>query len=131
MSHKSSVAIHWRLFRHKYSLTGSECKKCSKKAFPPLKLCSNCGKKTEIVPLSGIGTIISFTNIHTSPEGFEQQIPYSIALIKLEEGPVISSQVVNKLDQSCMGKKVHAIFRKTYVDNNYGLNHYGFKFEII
>jgi len=34
---------------------------------------------------SGNGTVFSHTTIHTPPEGFEAQVPYTVALIKLDD----------------------------------------------
>ncbi len=131
MSHKSSVPMQWRLFKNKYSLAGSFCNSCSDLRFPAIKLCCNCGKKTEIRYLTGFGVIQSFTTIRTALEGFERDVPYNVVLIKFDEGPVVSGQLVNKTDSSCLGKKVKTVFRKSFTDGKSGINHYGFKFELI
>lgn len=76
-----------------------------------------------------MGEIVSFTHIHTNPAGFAA--PYTIALIKLAEGPMISSQMVGRKEDVAIGKKVRVVFRKLSEDGDAGLIHYGFKFEVV
>jgi len=91
-------------------------------------MCPECHGQTEEHALSGEGEIVSFTHIHAAPSGFEA--PYTIALIKLKEGPTVASQVVGRKEDIKIGKKVKVIFRKLCEDGNAGLIHYGFKFEL-
>jgi len=86
--------------------------------------------KDKLVPVTfaGKGTIVSYTEIHIAPAGFERQVPYNIALIKLDEGPVISGVVVDKNIK--IGDHVRSIFRRLQVDGEGGLISYGFKFEL-
>lgn len=129
MSHKSSVPLHWRLFKNKYMFIGSRCVKCNKKTLNSIKACNSCGSKTEEFLFSGKGVIVSYTTIYTAPEGFDRVVPYNVAIIKLDEDVTISSQLIDKIEKNCVGKQVRMVFRKTYSDGNSGINHYGFKFE--
>lgn len=131
MSVKSSVSLYWRIFKNKYSLVGTECKICQKVFFPPMRYCNECSNQTTERPFVGKGTIESVTTIHSAPEGFEHLVPYHIGLVRLDEGPVISAQIVGSVDNSALNKKVRVVFRKTFVDKHAGIIHYGFKFEII
>ena len=127
-----SVPLSWRTRKSKYSLIGSKCLNCNTIYFPPRQFCQKCRRrgKLEEITLSGLGEILSFTIIKSAPKGFEKQAPYTIGIIKLDEGPTLSAQIVNS---SCVeiGKKVKMVFRKTYEDGDSGLIHYGFKFELI
>lgn len=44
---------------------------------------------------SGRGEIWSFTQVFDAPEGYELYTPYYVALIKLDEGPMISAQLTD------------------------------------
>lgn len=44
------------------------------------------GGEVELFPLSGQGTVYSFTTVTTPSEDFEQFAPYLLALVKLDEG---------------------------------------------
>ncbi|MEM7819505.1 MAG: Zn-ribbon domain-containing OB-fold protein [Candidatus Aenigmatarchaeota archaeon] len=129
MTHRSSISIFWRLKDSRYKLIGSKCKNCSIIHFPPRNICPECNNETEKHGLSGFGKVFSFTRIYTSPSGFEKQTPYTIGIIKLDEGPLITGEIIGnnvKID-----KKVRVIFRKLYDNAPDGLIQYGFKFEII
>ena len=127
MPHRSSVPMSWRLKNSRYTLTGTKCS-CGKVYMPPRAMCE-CGND-KLVPFTfaGKGTIISYTEIHVALAGFERQVPYNIALIKLDEGPVISGAVVDKNVK--IDDRVRSIFRKLHVDGEDGLISYGFKFEL-
>jgi len=91
-----------------------------------------CGsEEMERFEFSGSGKIVSYTIIHTAPEGFEKQSPYAIALVQLNEGPVVSSHVVGDLGKVAIDKPVRMVFRKLYEDGHAGMINYGFKFEIV
>ena len=75
--------------------------------------------------LSGKGQIISFTKVHVAPEGFQKNVPYTLALIKLDEGPVVLGEVKGDVQ---IGKRVSMIFRK--ISEGGGLKQYGYKFEV-
>ena len=127
MPHRSSVPMSWRLKKHRYSITGSQCV-CGKLHMPPRIVCDCGNDKLKHFTFSGRGEIISYTTVHIGPAGFENT-PYSIALIKLEEGPVISGIVIGDVLE--IGKKVKSVFRRLHVDGEDGLINYGFKFELI
>lgn len=79
--------------------------------------------------LSGRGEVISYTIIHVGPEDFEEQVPYPIAIIQLEEGPRITGQIVDcEPDDVKIGMKVESTFRKIQQDGNTGAIYYGYKF---
>ena len=78
----------------------------------------------------GKGKIVSHTIIRTAPEGFEINAPYAIAMIKLEEGPTITGQVIGNIKDVAAGKKVKTVFRKMYEDGPDGQIFYGLKWEI-
>ena len=47
------------------------------------------------VALSGRGEVYSFTTMYNVPKGFEEQKPYSVALIKLDDGPMVTAQLTD------------------------------------
>ncbi|MCX6815372.1 MAG: Zn-ribbon domain-containing OB-fold protein [Candidatus Aenigmarchaeota archaeon] len=131
MPHRGSVPMSWRLAKHRYAMVGVKCRKCGAAHFPPRMVCMDCGSQDmDKFQFSGNGEILSYTVIHTAPEGFEKQTPYAIALVKLEEGPVVSGHVINK-ESIEIGKQVSMVFRKLYEDGKAGVINYGFKFEVV
>ena len=65
-----------------------------------------------------------------APENFEAQVPYPIAIIKLEEGPQVTAQIVDcDLDEVKIGMKVESTFRRIQDDGYTGAIYYGYKFR--
>lgn len=127
------LALHWRLIPQRYNLVGTECLKCKEKYFPPRQLCPNCRRSGEIreVKFSGEGEIYSHTTIHAPSEGFELIKPYMLAIIKLVEGPMLTTQIVDcKPEDLEIGKKVEMVFRKIIADGSSGIIRYGYKFKL-
>ena len=90
------VSRHWRLRQQRYSLIGEECPHCESKIFPPRDICPDCGAeaKTEY-KFSGKGEVFSFTTVQNPPAGFESQAPYVVALVRLDEGPMLTAQLTD------------------------------------
>ena len=73
-----------------------QCIKCHHYQFYPRLYCMQCTSDTlHWVEASGNGVIYSYTIIHQnkSPE-FEHDIPYNVAIVQLEEGPRLLSNIV-------------------------------------
>ena len=72
------------------------CSDCGTLRFFPRYLCTECGSdNTDWVEAAGRGTVHSFTVVHRAafPE-FQAQTPYVVALVDLEEGPRMMSNIV-------------------------------------
>jgi uncharacterized OB-fold protein len=72
------------------------CGDCGTLRFFPRYLCTACGSdRTEWAEASGRGTVHSFTIVHRAafPE-FQARTPYVVALVDLEEGPRIMTNIV-------------------------------------
>jgi len=132
MPKRSSVPLYWRLQKAKYRLVGTKCLNCGGIFYPPRSLCPTCRSKGKLedIQLSGKGEIISYTVIRTAPQGFGRYAPYAIAIIKLDEGPKITGQVVDDPEKIEVGKRVYPVFRKIYEDGDDGIIHYGIKWKI-
>ena len=80
--------------------------------------------------LEGKGEIVTYTVIHTPMQGFEEQIPYILAIVKLSDGPMITTQIADcEIGEVKVGMKVKSVFRKIQEDGEAGLIHYGYKFK--
>ena len=132
MATEKAVAHHWRRFRERYGLIGSKCLSCNYHFYPTSVICPNCRRKGKIVEhrFSGKGKVFSHTTIRVAPEGFEQYAPYVVAIVELEEGAKVVSQVVDcKPDDVRIGMPVEVAFRKIREEGKSGLVLYGFKFR--
>lgn len=131
---KESIALTWRRIPERYRLLGVKCKTCGTAYFPRRKICPKCRRKGEIeeVQFSGLGKIHSFTQVYVPPEGFEEQAPYVLAIIELDEGAKLTAQIVDVKEEDVkIGDRVTACFRAIQRDDPEGLIHYGFKFRLV
>lgn len=82
--------------------------------------------------LSGRGEIYSFSTMYNAPQGFEDQKPYTIALIKLDEGPMVTAQLTDvESSEVKIGLRVEMVTRKLREDGAEGQIIYGYKFRPI
>lgn len=93
-------------------LTLPRCASCDRWQFPPREQCADCGGQIRLVPHSGRGTVYSYIVMHHSAiQGFDDQLPFSIALVEFEEGVRVPARVVGPWDRaSLIGSDVQAEF---------------------
>ena len=97
--------------RHEFLL--QSCRSCGHVAFPPAASCPNCqAANLEWLPASGRGVIWSWALFHKSYfPGFAADIPYSVAIVELEEGPRVWTQIVDVQNSDLsIGLAVQAVF---------------------
>ncbi|MEW5759470.1 MAG: Zn-ribbon domain-containing OB-fold protein [Candidatus Thermoplasmatota archaeon] len=128
-----TVPRFWREISSRYNLIGTKCQCCDKIYFPPRSLCLNCHRKSigkmEKVKLKETGEIVSYTVIHETSKEFEMQVPYIIGIIQMDDGPKLTSQIIEiKPEEVKIGMKVRATIRKLSEDGKSGIIHYGYKF---
>lgn len=129
-----NIAITWRRIPERYRLSGTQCMTCKTKYFPPRKLCSTCRRKGKLEPFifAGKGSIYAFSEVHSAPAGLELEIPYVLAIVQLEEGPKLTTQLVDCHEKDLkVGDKVEVVFRRIRSDDPEGLLHYGYKFRLV
>lgn len=124
---------HWRLKDQRYNLVGTECLPCGAKQFPPRPVCPDCHSK-EVQPLtfSGQGEVYSYSTVFQAPLGYEEFIPYTVALVKLKEGPLVTAQLTDvDNDEVRIGMKIEMVTRKLREYGEDGVIVYGYKFRPI
>lgn len=131
---RESIPLNWRRIPERYRMIGVRCETCNKTYFPKRSLCPKCRRKGKIteVEFAGKGKVYSFTEVSSPPEGFEDQVPYILAVIELEEGARLTGQIVDAHKEDVeIGSPVERVFRVIQRDDPEGLVHYGFKFRLI
>ena len=125
------VSRHWRLQEQRYKLVGETCDSCGARLFPPRDVCLECeAPAKELFTFTGLGEIFSYTTIYDAPAGFEHNAPYTVALVKLDEGPLVTAQLtdIDKEDVA-IGLPVEMVTRKLRTDGEEGMIVYGYKFR--
>lgn len=125
------IPQYWRLQRHNYRLVGEICHNCGSKIFPPRDVCPECSKPAyEPYTFSGRGEVYSHTTVHSAPEGYQGYTPYAVALIKLEEGPLVTAQLTDVSPEDVkIGMPVEMVTRKIREFGQDGIIVYGYKFR--
>ena len=72
------------------------CTDCQKHFFYPRIFCPTClSDAVEWRKVSGKGTLLTYVLSARPAPGFENELPYAIAIVKLDEGPHLMSNIVN------------------------------------
>jgi hypothetical protein len=125
------IPRHWRLRKQRYGLVGEVCPHCEAKIFPPRDVCPECGQEAKtLYSFSGRGEVYSYTTVYEPPAGYEENVPYTVALIKLEEGPLVTAQLTDLEGEVQIGAPVEMVTRRLRSDGDErGLLVYGYKFR--
>ena len=126
------IPRHWRLKQQRYALVGEVCPHCQAKLFPPRDVCPHCGGEAkQQYTFSGQGEVFSYTVMQDAPSGYEENAPYTVAIIKLKEGPMITAQLTDLGKKPVeIGMPVEMVTRKIRSDGDErGMLVYGYKFR--
>src|SRR3990170_103867 len=85
----------WKSAR-RHELVIQRCHDCREHIFYPREVCPHCfSTNLEWVKASGKGKVYSFTIVRRAAHpGFKDDVPYVFAIIELEEGVRLTSNVV-------------------------------------
>jgi len=93
------------------------CQECNYFNHPPRPLCDAClSQRLEFVPVSGRGTVYSYTVMHQpNIAGFEKEVPYINVLVELDEQPrlfMVSYLPISEREKILIGGRVEVTFEK-------------------
>jgi uncharacterized protein len=99
---------------HEGRLLVQRCEACGAYQLYPRDHCISCGGPVDWVEASGRGTVYSFTVIRQNySRPFRDQLPYVVALVDLEEGPRLMTNIVGcDADDLSIGMAVRATFEE-------------------
>jgi hypothetical protein len=80
---------------------------------------------------AGTGEVYSFTILQEPPATFAEQAPYVLALVRLDEGPLILAQLTDLDGAVEIGDRVEMVTRKLATEGQRGIIIYGYKFRKI
>ena len=110
----AETAAYWEGCR-KHQLLIQRCTQCGHYQFYPRIICTACmSDGVEWVQASGHGQVLSFTVIHRAVSAaYKADVPYVLALIELDEGPTMMSNVVEIDAQNvAIGLPVEVVFEE-------------------
>ena len=97
----------------RHELYFQRCRDCGAKRLYPRALCPTClSSATEWVRAKGRGTVYTFTVTHQNQApGFREELPYVLAVVQLDEGPKLMTNVVGcPPDAVEVGMPVEVVF---------------------
>jgi scaffold protein (connect acetoacetyl-CoA thiolase and HMG-CoA synthase) len=126
-----SIPRNWRTRQQRYSLRAEVCNECGNTIFPPRDVCPFCAEqKQSWTNLSGRGEVYSYTTMYSAPTAFEEYTPYTVALVRLAEGPLITGQLTDvDVEEVSIGMPVEMVTRKLSQEGEEGQILYGYKFR--
>jgi len=73
-----------------------KCDQCARFWYYPSPICPHCSSlEFTWTPIAGTGKVHSFSWVYRPAPGFEDQVPYAYALVELDEGPIVATNIVN------------------------------------
>ncbi len=127
---EQSIPLYWRTRQFRYRLMGTKCEKDGKVYFPPRKLCPECGEilnKTVLLPRTG--KVVSYSVVHNGLSNREEELPYAVGLIELDDGTRVVGQIIGIPPENVsIGMRVKFAFRKYGAATNSAVIRYGYKF---
>jgi len=92
----AEMAPFWAAAR-RHELVVQRCTACGSLRFPARELCRQClGREAAWQPVSGRGKVFSFVVMHRANHpAFAAEVPYTVALVELEEGARLTAQLTD------------------------------------
>lgn len=106
------TAPFWQAAK-RHELVFQQCRACGQRMHFPRLMCHQClSKEIEWVTATGRGTVYSYTIVHQAAhESFASEVPYVYAIIELDEGIRMISNVVGVApDAVHIGMPVKVVF---------------------
>jgi uncharacterized protein len=130
--YKKSPSKVWRKFNNRYSLTGVKSKETGKSYYPPVLVEKTGNTEFAIEKIKKAGKLITWSQVTSPPEGFEDYKPYIIGIIEFENGERTTAQIVeSEFTNLKYGDKLVPVFRKYFEAGDDGIIHYGLKWRRI
>lgn len=100
MNEKPFTEHSFQVFLSEQKLMAAKCEDCGSLFVPPRPLCPHCfNEQMAWVEVSGKGKLAAFTAVYIGPNamieaGYDRKNPYLTGVVQLEEGPMISAQIL-------------------------------------
>lgn len=99
-------------FAHRHELCMQRCSACQRYRYPVSPVCADCDSDAyEWARVSGHGKILSWVVFHRCYfPSFAGEMPYNVAMIALDEGPIMVSNVLAPNDSLRGNMPVEVVF---------------------
>ena len=102
----------------RHELRIQRCKSCGQAYFFPRPFCPNCSSRdVEWFTASGRAKLHTYVIVERGAPGFQDAVPYSIAIVQLEEGPHMMTNIVG-VEQTPEALQVDMPLEVTFEEQN-------------
>ena len=111
------AAPFWQGLRQRRILV-QRCGACGALRYPPLAGCPEClGRAAEWIEVGPAGSVWSYAVYHRALQpAFADEIPYTVAVVELDDGPRITARMVRGSGPVVVGARVAAQFEDVTAD---------------
>jgi uncharacterized OB-fold protein len=116
----------FQTYLSEHKLMGARCASCNTLYVPPRPLCPNCfGETMTWEEIGGHGQLRAFTVVHIAPSamieaGYGRDNPYFSGIVKLDEGPSVSAQILGADPAHPEQLAIGAALKATFVERGEG-----------
>lgn len=105
-------------YLEKGKIMATRCKRCGTLYFPPRADCpKDFSQDTAWEELSGKCKLLTYTTLYFAPTGFEDDVPYTLALAELEEGPKVYTRLSKDINEKEIRIGMDLMLVKTVLPN--------------
>ena len=105
-------AVEFLKFLEAGKMMTTKCRKCGTIYFPPKMDCNVCGaSEMEWIEIDELGELVASSTVMYGPTGFENDVPYTIAVIRFQNGLQVFGRI-NKdvpIDNIKIGMQLKAV----------------------
>ena len=105
-------AVDFLKFLDEGKMMTTKCRKCGTIYFPPKMDCSVCGaSEVEWIEIDELGALVAYSTVMYGPTGFEDDVPYSIAVIRFPSGVQVFGRISKEVpvDNIKVGMKLKIV----------------------
>ena len=100
-------------------LMGVKCLDCGQLMAPPRMICKECkSRRLDWLEFKGEGKLETFTVVHVGPTSLKDKVPYSIGVVKLNEGPMITGRLTGVNPKEPENIKVGMTVRADFIQES-------------
>ena len=113
-----ALAVPFLAASRTHRLVIQSCVVCHHAQLPPMARCEVCNSTNfEWIDADGGGVVASFVVMQRSPPSHAERVPYVYALIDLDEGPrIVSNVITDRPSELEIGRRVTVTFQRSDED---------------
>ena len=112
-------AVDFVTYLEQGKMMTTKCRECGTIYFPPKMDCSVCGvSEVDWIEIDEPGELVAYSTVMYGPTGFEDDVPYTIAVIRFPSGTQVFGRISKDVpvDNIKVGMKLKVVSIKLLLD---------------